>query len=89
MNFADLIDKDKLIGDPTESCLYDYLNNKKIDVLNMRITNKRVEAAPFDSDRKIMSTVNIINGKYYLLVKGSFSNVINRLTLRNIRLFHY
>ena len=73
-----LIDKDKLIGDPTESCLYDYLNNKKIDVLNMRITNKRVEAAPFDSDRKIMSTVNIINGKYYLLVKGSFSNVINR-----------
>ena len=73
-----LIDKDKLIGDPTESCLYDYLNNKKIDILNMRITNKRVEAAPFDSDRKIMSTVNIINGKYYLLVKGSFSNVINR-----------
>ena len=73
-----LIDKDKLIGDPTESCLYDYLFNKKIDVLNMRISNKRIETAPFDSDRKIMSTVNIINGKYYLLVKGSFSNVINK-----------
>ena len=73
-----LIDKDKLISDPTESCLYDYLDDKKIDILNMRMTNKRLEVAPFDSDRKIMSTVNIINGKYYLLVKGSFSNVINR-----------
>ena len=73
-----LIDKNKYIGDPTESCLYDYLDDKKIDILNMRMSNKRLEVAPFDSDRKIMSTVNIINGKYYLLVKGSFSNVLNR-----------
>ena len=73
-----LIDKNKYIGDPTESCLYDYLDNKKIDILNMRMSNKRLEVAPFDSDRKIMSTVNNINGKYYLLVKGSFSNVLNR-----------
>lgn len=80
-----LIDKDKLIGDPTESCLYDYLINKKIDVLNMRISHKRVEVAPFDSDRKIMSTVNIIDGKYYLLVKGSFSNVINKCNYLGVK----
>ena len=76
-----LIDKNKYIGDPTESCLYDYLDNKKIDILNMRMSNKRLEVAPFDSDRKIMSTVNNINGKYYLLVKGSFSNVLNEIEI--------
>ena len=73
-----LIEDDGFVGDPTESCLYNYLQEKNIDIMDMRINHKRVISAPFDSDRKMMSTVNFIDGKSYLFVKGSFSNVFNK-----------
>ena len=73
-----LIEDNEFVGDPTESCLYTYLQEKNIDIMDMRINHKRIISAPFDSDRKMMSTVNFIDGKSYLLVKGSFSNVLNK-----------
>ena len=73
-----LIDNDSYIGDPTEYCLYEYLKNKNIDVINTRKTYKRIDSIPFDSVRKMMSTFNRIEDTYYLLVKGSNKNVIDK-----------
>ena len=33
---------------------------------------------PFDSERKMMSTINEIDGKYYLLVKGGLDNLLEK-----------
>ncbi len=72
-----IIDGNKYVGDPTETCLFEYLKNKKIDPLKIRENNPRLIEAPFDSERKMMSSVNAINGKKYLLVKGSPENLLN------------
>lgn len=76
-----IIDNEKLIGDPTETCLFDYLKNNKIDVDNLKIKNPRLMSAPFDSERKMMSSINTIDGKNYILVKGSLENLLDRCTL--------
>ena len=71
-----IIDNDKLIGDPTETCLYEYLKTKKIDPIKIREENKRLLEAPFDSERKMMSSINLINNKNYILLKGSLENLL-------------
>ena len=73
-----VISDDKMIGDPTEICLYDYLIDNKKNPLSMRKKYKRIIDAPFDSDRKMMSSINEIDGDKYILVKGSFENIIAR-----------
>lgn len=72
-----IVDKNKLIGDPTETCMFDYLNDNKLDPVEINLSHKRVIDAPFDSERKLMSTVNTFNDKYLLMVKGSLENLIN------------
>lgn len=66
--------KDKYMGDETEVAIYKYLES--IDSLDT--TYKRVKELPFDSDRKMMSTINTVNGKDYSFTKGSLDSVINR-----------
>lgn len=73
-----IVDNKKLVGDPTETCLFDYLYNKKHDPIKMREDYPRLLDAPFDSERKMMSSVNEINGKKYHLVKGSLENLLDR-----------
>lgn len=73
-----IIDGKKYIGDPTETCLFEYAKKKGIDPIIMRYKNKRLMDAPFDSVRKMMSTINEINGKKYILVKGSLENLLER-----------
>ena len=72
------IEGDTYIGDPTETCLYEYLEKLNIDVKKLKDSNPRLIDAPFDSDRKMMSSVNKIQGKKYLLVKGSLENLLKR-----------
>lgn len=67
------------IGDPTETCMYEYLS-ETIDILEFKNKYPRIIDAPFDSVRKMMSSVNEINGKKYLLVKGSLENLLNACT---------
>lgn len=71
-----LIYKEKYVGDPTETCLYDYLYKKNINPLKLRKENKRLLDIPFDSERKILTTINKINNKTYLLCKGSIDSLI-------------
>ena len=68
---------DKYIGDPTEIALYEYCE-KYYNILEFRNLNKRIDEIPFDSDRKMMSTLNSINDDLILYTKGSFDSVIER-----------
>lgn len=73
-----IIDKNKYIGDPTETCLFDYLKTLNVDPIKLREKNERIMEAPFDSERKTMSSINKIDNKNYILVKGSLENLIDK-----------
>ena len=70
-------DGDKLIGDPTETCLFDYFINLGIDPFEIVNRHPRIMDLPFDSERKMMSSYNDIQGKKYILVKGSVENLLD------------
>ena len=70
---------EKYIGDSTEIALYEYCE-KYYDIEEFRNSNKRVNEIPFDSDRKMMSTLNKNKKDLTLYVKGSFDSVIERCT---------
>lgn len=76
-----LIYKDKYVGDPTETCLYDYLYNKKVDPLKLRKKCERLLDIPFDSDRKMFTTLNKIDNEVYILCKGSMDSLIEKINL--------
>ena len=67
---------DVYMGDETEVSIYKYLENE-----NFSIGSKsRIKEYPFDSDRKMMSTVNQMDDKPYSFTKGSLDSVINNCT---------
>lgn len=79
-----LIYEDKYVGDPTETCLYEYLYNKKIDSLKLRKKSERILDIPFDSDRKMFTTLNKIDNEVYILCKGSMDSLIEKVNLSKI-----
>ena len=79
-----LIYEDKYVGDPTETCLYEYLYNKKIDSLKLRKKCERILDIPFDSNRKMFTTLNKIDNDVYILCKGSMDSLIEKVNLSKI-----
>lgn len=70
-------DNNEFVGDPTEIALYECAD-MHIDVNILRENNIRIDEIPFDSERKMMSTVNKYNNEVTLYTKGSLDSVINR-----------
>jgi Ca2+-transporting ATPase len=68
------------IGDPTETSIVSAaLKNGLVrDELNLKFP--RLAQLPFDSDRKLMTTVNDIDGKMLVIVKGAFDVLAARCT---------
>lgn len=64
------------IGDPTEIALYECLEDL-INIEEIRKNNIRIDELPFDSDRKMMSTINKNNNSIRIYTKGSFDSLIN------------
>ncbi len=66
------------IGDPTETAivLAAYKNSILKDEINKAFP--RVAGIPFDSDRKLMTSINNINGKNIVIVKGAFDVMASR-----------
>ncbi len=66
------------IGDPTETAivLAAHRNGMPKDALSEQYP--RLCELPFDSDRKLMSTVNRIDGKNVVIVKGAFDMMTSR-----------
>ncbi len=69
---------EKHIGDPTETAivLAAHKAGGVQDELNAK--HQRVGELPFDSDRKLMTTVNMIDGKPVAIVKGAFDVIAKR-----------
>ena len=67
------------IGDPTEVALVNLANLFNIDTMDKRNTYTRVGEIPFDSDRKLMSTVNKFDNKNIMITKGAVDVLLNRV----------
>ena len=67
------------IGDPTEVALIEYSNKHNLNYEAIREKYPRLGEIPFDSDRKLMSTVHEIGGNYKMLTKGAVDVLIPRI----------
>ncbi|AEZ62636.1 cation transporter/ATPase [Streptococcus infantarius subsp. infantarius] len=84
MNFANdtKIDPNgKLIGDPTETALVQFGLDHSFDISEVLKKEPRVAELPFDSERKLMSTIHKeADGKYLVAVKGAPDQLLKRVT---------
>ena len=72
--------EEKHIGDPTETAivLAAHKNGMEKDAINEKFT--RLAEIPFDSDRKLMTTINDFGGQNVVIVKGAFDMMAKKCT---------
>ena len=70
----------KLAGDPTETAFVDAAWKEGIDKNKLERELPRVAELPFDSDRKMMTTVHPVGGKFRVMVKGAPDRLLSRCT---------
>lgn len=63
---------EKHIGDPTETSIVLAAHRNGMPKEDLNRQYPRLAELPFDSDRKLMSTVNLIEGRHVVIVKGAF-----------------
>ena len=68
------------LGDPTETCLVEFAKKIDIDKEQLDKAHKRVDELPFDSTRKMMTTVNDFEDKYLVLTKGAVESILQAST---------
>ncbi len=71
----------KEIGDPTETALVNFGTKYNFNFERIREKYPRISEIPFDSDRKLMSTVHNVKGKLTMLTKGATDVLINRMNI--------
>src|SRR5699024_521668 len=71
-------EKGNVAGDPTEAAFIMYTNDLGKPYEEIRDANPRIAELPFDSDRKLMSTLHEFDGKNYMLTKGGPDVIFNR-----------
>lgn len=76
--------EEKHIGDPTETAiiLAAHKNGMEKDAINEKFA--RIAEIPFDSDRKLMTTVNNFDGQKVVIVKGAFDMMAPRCIKGNL-----
>lgn len=89
MNFANdtkIAADGSLIGDPTETALVKFGRTKDFDIRSALTEYPRVAELPFDSDRKLMSTIHqLADGKYLIAVKGAPDQLLKRANKKLVR----
>lgn len=70
----------KLTGDPTETAYFDYYIKERGEEALDKVLNDhpRLAEVPFDSDRKLMSTLHKVNGEYVMFIKGAIDVIMDR-----------
>ena len=69
----------KVTGDPTETALIDLGLKFSLNKNEIEKSEIRIDELPFDSDRKLMSTVNKYNdGTYRIFTKGAVDELLKR-----------
>ena len=76
-NDTKILDNNELAGDPTETALVDMAFKLDFEPEIYGRVN-RVGEVPFDSDRKLMTTVDEIDGKYIVHTKGGVDELLRR-----------
>lgn len=75
------ITTDGLAGDPTETALVQYQMDREYPVDDVLAAMPRVAEIPFDSERKLMSTVHpLADGHFLIAVKGAPDELLKRVT---------
>lgn len=72
--------KEELIGDPTETSIVSAALKDGMPKENLNRTAPRVAELPFDSDRKLMTTIHQVDGKLVAITKGAFDCMAARCT---------
>ena len=78
-NDTKISDTGELKGDPTETALVD-IALKLGFTKNIYNEMPRVDEIPFDSERKLMTTVHMVNGKYIVFTKGGIDELLAKCT---------
>jgi P-type Ca2+ transporter type 2C len=73
-------EKDKITGDPTEIALVDYAAQQDGYTREWKKQYPREYELPFDSNRKLMTTVHKTAERYLVITKGALESVIERCT---------
>lgn len=69
----------KEIGDPTEVALVNLGHEISINEIDLRSKYERLAEIPFDSDRKLMSTLHKIDNKNIMFTKGALDVILDRV----------
>lgn len=67
------------MGDPTEVALVKLGHKLSLDELEIRKSYERLGEVPFDSDRKLMSTLHKFDNKELMFTKGAFDVLLDRI----------
>ena len=70
----------KVVGDPTETALVDLGLKSSIVKTTLDQEYERTAEIPFDSERKLMTTVHSSNGKYLVYTKGGVDELLANCT---------
>lgn len=73
------ISRDKQTGDPTEIALLEAAAQVQLHKDELEATYKRVDEIPFDSDRKMMTTIHQAGDHYLIFVKGALERLLPKL----------
>lgn len=73
-----VVDEDGEVGDPTETALVRFGEDHGFDEMITRDKYPRLSEIPFDSDRKMMSTVHDNNGSLIMVTKGAVDVMLSR-----------
>lgn len=68
------------VGDPTEIALINLATKHSLDFKELKEKFSRLAEIPFDSDRKLMSTLHNIDGKFIMFTKGAVDTLLARTT---------
>ena len=79
-----VLQKNKTVGDPTETAMIDVALKLGLDVSKIRENCPRVNEIPFDSKRKMMTSINQINQEYFAYTKGAPDVVLERCSYTQI-----
>lgn len=77
--------QEKSVGDPTETSIVSAAmkNGMTKEALNQMYP--RLAELPFDSDRKLMSTINKMDGQLVVITKGALDSMIPRLKSGDVK----
>ena len=77
---ANLNDQDQAEGEPTECALVNFACKLGLKKQDLEAKTPRVDEAPFDSGRKMMSTIHAVNGNFVQYTKGGPDVILARCT---------